>query len=89
VDAGVRLILIVHQNKGYEEIRRSMTARGIAPTGVDVMAPDYLAVAQACGWQARGPASLDCLADELEQAAVADVPTLVLLQDQLFGEPSP
>lgn len=49
-EAGVRIILVVHDNQGYGEIRKFMQLNNIQPIGVDPLTPDLCEIARACGW---------------------------------------
>src|SRR5690606_1948386 len=58
VDCGAAVILLLHENGGYGEIRSYMEARGIEPVGVDLWNPDYVAIGKACGWHSERVATL-------------------------------
>lgn len=59
IDAQVQLILIVHENGGYDEIKPFMLGKNIEPVGVDLHEPDIMMLATACGWAASLVKSLD------------------------------
>jgi len=84
IDAHVNLILIVHENGGYDEIKQFMLGENIEPVGVDLHEPDILQLATACGWTALAVTSLGHLSGMLSSAAVAQTPTLLLIKDHLF-----
>lgn len=71
VDAGVPLIVLAWNNRGYGEIRNFMIARGITPIGVDLATPDLVALARAYGWEASRLERLEGL-DAALKAAWAD-----------------
>jgi len=50
VEAQVPLIMIVHDNQGYGEIKTYMEQQHVAPIGVDILTPDLSTIATACGW---------------------------------------
>lgn len=63
-DAGIGLTMILWNNRGYGEIRSAMRDAGIAPIGVDVLAPDFASISAGFGWQhfhVSGPNALDRL----------------------------
>ena len=77
IDAGVSIIVLVWNNRGYGEIKSYFEESGIAPIGVDVRPPDFLAVARAYGWTAERLSDLASLPDLLRAAAVRPAPTLI------------
>ncbi|NND90150.1 MAG: 5-guanidino-2-oxopentanoate decarboxylase [Granulosicoccus sp.] len=85
IDAGTSLLLIVHRNGGYAEIRKCMRSADIQPVGVDLMVPELSAIASACHWQYRKPLSIESLVEDLHGAQDSALPTLVLLDDELFN----
>lgn len=93
MEVGARLVVVLLNNLGYGEIKSAMQASGVSPVGVDLHTPDFLAAAQAYGWQARrlqmpppstGPAesvTLSQLARDIGAAAhAATGPLLVELR---------
>jgi acetolactate synthase-1/2/3 large subunit len=79
--AGVALAIVVVDNGGYEEIRAEMQARGDEPLGVDLPAPDFVAVARALGCAAEHVDDSAELAAALERARSALEPTLIHARD--------
>lgn len=53
--------IIVWNNRGYREIRHSMLAVDIEPEGVDVLPPDFAAIARAYGYTHQAIDSLESL----------------------------
>jgi acetolactate synthase-1/2/3 large subunit len=53
MEVGARLVLLVFNNRGYGEIKAAMQAIDVAPAGVDLHTPDFVALARAYGWQAQ------------------------------------
>ncbi len=69
--------VVVVDNGGYAEIREQMLDRGIEPQGVDLLTPDFAALARSVG--ARG-VTVDSVADlgpAAAEALLADGPTLI------------
>lgn len=82
VEARVPVILMLHDNNGYGEIKSYMLAQGIPPLGVDILTPDLVSIAQACGWKtARLGVSTD-LTIRLKAAAASGLPFLLVFDDQ-------
>jgi len=77
VETKLPLIVLVWNNQGYGEIKTYMVERQIAPIGVDIYTPDFLAIARGFGCAAAGVESFDHLAGLLKAAAAATVPTLI------------
>ena len=84
IDAGAPIILLVWNNRGYGEIKTYMESRGIAPAGVDLHTPDFVAIARAYGWQATRLEAASQLADRLREAAARTAPTLIELDQALM-----
>ena len=79
-EAGVPVVLILHDNTGYGEIKGYMENRGIAPIGVDIYTPDLRAIAAACGWTVVTP-TRDEMAEALTAAAGRAGPTMIYLSE--------
>jgi acetolactate synthase-1/2/3 large subunit len=82
-EADVPLVLLVHDNKGYGEIKASMIAHNVPPLGVDILTPDLGAIAAACGWAVARPGNIDDLPSMLCAAVAAKGPTMILFGDSL------
>ncbi len=82
VEAKARVILVLHDNSGYGEIKTYMTARGITPVGVDIFTPDLCAIACACGWQVIKPTKEE-LPTALQTAAQNAGPTLLYIPERV------
>ncbi len=80
-EARVPVVLILHDNKGYGEIRSCMVAQNVPPVGVDILTPDLGAIALACGWRVERPTSISALPTLLRQGAAAEGPTMILIAD--------
>jgi acetolactate synthase I/II/III large subunit len=81
VEAGVRVIVLLLNNDGYGEIKLFMRQRGIAPLGVDLFTPDFMAVARGFGWHAERLDDIAGLASALRAAAVRPGPSLLEWRD--------
>ena len=93
VEAGVPVIVLLWNNRGYAEIRKHMVERDIEPIGVDIYTPDFLALARGFGCCATTAETPSLLANELKQAATRRVPTLIEIDEQKWfdnvsGEPA-
>ncbi|MFZ4276771.1 5-guanidino-2-oxopentanoate decarboxylase [Streptomyces arboris] len=75
------LPVIVTDNGGYGEIRNEMAERGDAVHAVGLSAVDFPATARALGCHGLSAEDGDTLAHALEQALVADRPTLIHLPE--------
>ena len=76
-ELGLPLPIVVWNNNGFGEIKSGMIATDIDPVGVEMMGPDFMALAQGfrChGKQTSSPAELTRL---VQQALQADRPTLI------------
>ncbi|WP_066364460.1 thiamine pyrophosphate-binding protein [Herbidospora mongoliensis] len=80
VELGQNLPIVVSLNGGYGEIRAEMRARPMPEVAVDLHAPDFVKLAEAFG--ARGIAHPADLTGEIGKAFAADVPTVIVIQEQ-------
>lgn len=76
-DICARVIYLVWNNDGYQEIETYMVENGITPEGVRPAAPDFCLVAKAYGVPAIRLGSLDDLPSALAQAATRNGPSLI------------
>eukprot|EP01035_Chromulina_nebulosa_P012684 gene12684-16893_t len=76
-DICARVIYLVWNNDGYQEIETYMVENGITPEGVRPAAPDFCLVAKAYGVPAMRLGSLDDLPSALAQAATRNGPSLI------------
>ncbi|GAB1821812.1 thiamine pyrophosphate-binding protein [Herbidospora sp. RD11066] len=80
VELGLNLPIVVSVNGGYGEIRAEMKARPMPPVAVDLHQPDFVKLAEAFGAQAVDqPTDLGA---EIGKAFAADVPTVIVIQEQ-------
>ena len=84
VDSETRIVLIVHENGGYQEIKNFMSSSQIAPIGVDLMEPDFMAIVSACGWTGLQANSFTELPDIFSHCLKSKNPILALLKDSVF-----
>ncbi len=68
VEAGIDVIFIVWNNHGYAEIKRFMQDAEVDTVGVDIGAPDFVAVAEAMGCVASRADSFEALEEALLRA---------------------
>lgn len=88
VEAEVPVILMLHDNSGYAEIKSYMIAKGMAPLGVDILTPDLASIARACGWKTDRFDGPEDLAPKLKLASASGKPHLFIFDDlgrQRFG----
>lgn len=81
-EENAHLILIVHDNKGYGEIKSYMQHKGLIPMGVDIFTPDFVAIAKAFDWAVEQPSVSDFKASLL-RAAANKGPTMIYLPDDV------
>lgn len=86
VEAQAAVILILHDNSGYGEIKSYMQASGVPPLGVDIMTPDLADIARACGWRVERIGAREELVQSLRAAAAAGRPWMLTLDDQLRAQ---
>ena len=67
-ELGLPMVVVVWNNQGYGEIREFMKAKGIKPEGVDLVAPDFCAIAQAYGVKAKRASNAHELLTMIDQA---------------------
>jgi len=83
IEARVPVILMLHDNSGYGEIKSYMLARGITPIGVDILTPDLASIARAAGWETIRLARAADLTDALQTKTLAMSAHLLLFDDLL------
>lgn len=77
VDAGTRVIFLVWNNDGYQEIETYMVSNGITPEGVKPSPPDFLAMAGAYGVPALRLSDVSELGAALTAAKERNGPSLI------------
>ena len=81
-DAGTRVIYLVWNNDGYQEIETFMVDNGITPEGVKPSAPDFVKIGEAYGLPSRRLADIAELAPALQAAAAHDGPSLIEIHER-------
>ncbi|GAA3936653.1 thiamine pyrophosphate-binding protein [Microbacterium soli] len=71
VEQRLDLTVVCVDNGGYAEIRQNELDRGIAPIGVDLVQPDWVALAAALGAGARSVDAVGDVADALRSAVAS------------------
>ncbi|WP_127473202.1 thiamine pyrophosphate-binding protein [Microbacterium sulfonylureivorans] len=71
VEQGLDLTVVCVDNGGYAEIRQNEVDRGIRPIGVDLVQPDWVALADAFGATGRRAESALQIADAIHAAVAA------------------
>ena len=73
--------ILVWNNQGYGEIKRYMADRGIPQIGVDIYTPDFQTIARGFGCYAVKASGFQHLKAALSDAARADGPTVIEIDD--------
>lgn len=81
-DAGARVIFLVWNNDGYQEIENYMVENGITPEGVRPSAPDFVRIGEAYGLPSCRLDSIDDLDDALKRAAAHEGPSLIEVHER-------
>lgn len=71
------VVIVVFSDRSLSLIRVSEDRKGIAPYGVDFCPPDFAAVAQAFGIEAKRATSIEDARDSVEAALIRRMPFLV------------
>lgn len=74
------VIMVLHDNNGYGEIKSFMQAHQMPPLGVDIHTPDLRAMARACGWDVLTP-DRQGLGAAIKKAAAIGGPVMVYLDE--------
>ncbi|MCO1338234.1 acetolactate synthase [Kocuria polaris] len=85
VEQRLDLVLVCVDNGGYGEIRANETDRGIAPVGVDLVQPDWAALAGAFGGRGVRISHADELAPEIEAAITGGGVRMIHAPAELFA----
>ena len=81
VEAKVPVVVLLWNNEGYGEIKTYMAEKAIPQIGVDVITPDFVAIAKGFGCAAERAGSLEHLQQSLAAAADRTVPTLIEIRE--------
>lgn len=84
LEAKTPIIILLWNNQGYGEIKNFMVSKQIAPIGVDILVPDFIALAKAHGAEAFRLEMADDLPALLHAAAKRAVPTLIEIDETRF-----
>ncbi|MEM9578745.1 MAG: thiamine pyrophosphate-binding protein [Pseudomonadota bacterium] len=85
VELGLSLPIVLWDNGKLKEIEDSMVRAQIAPNAVIARNPDFCNLARAFGAEAKAPASLATLQDDLRGAFEAKGPTLIHLTPDILA----
>ncbi|WP_160109072.1 5-guanidino-2-oxopentanoate decarboxylase [Pseudomonas izuensis] len=85
-EAGAGVILLLWNNASYAEIRDYMNARSVPLLGVDILTPDFAALAQSCHVAHHRARSLDSLRELLGQLGTGGEPVMIELDAADFLE---
>jgi acetolactate synthase-1/2/3 large subunit len=83
-EAGVPLILIVWNNRGYGEIEKAMVASAVEPIGVRIFTPDFSKLAGLFEWRYRLAPNLAALRTLLNEAKGEAGPVLIEIDETTF-----
>ena len=81
VELGLSVPVLVWNNRGYDEIKKYMSERGIPQIGVDIYTPDFLTIARGFGCAAVRAEGLSHLQEQLQKAHRASGPTLIEIDE--------
>jgi acetolactate synthase-1/2/3 large subunit len=85
VEAQVPIVVLLWNNRGYGEIKTYMAETGVPQIGVDLVTPDFVAIARGFGCVADRASSLDHLEELLSASAGRTMPTLIEIgEDEPF-----
>ena len=85
VGADTPIICVLWNNQSFEEIRHCMVEAQVAPVGVALHSPDFLALAESMGWAAAHAEDVDALPDLARAAAGRSRPTLIEITPETFA----
>ena len=86
VGADTPIIALLWNNQAFEEIKHAMVSAQVEPVGVELHAPDFLALARSMGWAADHVPDLDALPGLLKAASERNQPSLVEITPKTFGQ---
>jgi acetolactate synthase-1/2/3 large subunit len=81
VELGLPVPILLWNNRGYGEIKQYMADRDIPQIGVDIYTPDFQAIAKGFGCRAVRAGGWAHLRDALREAAAANGPTVIEIDD--------
>lgn len=74
---GLSITMIVFNNGTLQMERNKMEMKGLKPEGTDTFNPDYVNLAEACGWKAYRVCSAEELEERLLQSTTSTQPILI------------
>jgi len=80
-ELAIPVTIIVWNNHGYGEIRDAMDESGIKQIGVNLLTPDFVAMAQAFGCRGEKPGSMAELQEALQHSFTAQIPTVIEIDE--------
>jgi acetolactate synthase-1/2/3 large subunit len=83
-EAGAGVILLLWNNASYAEIRDYMNAKDVPLVGVDILTPDFEALARSCHVAHHRVTNLHALRELLGQLGHCDEPVMVELDAAAF-----
>jgi acetolactate synthase-1/2/3 large subunit len=83
-EAGAGVILLLWNNSSYAEIRDYMNAREVPLLGVDILTPDFAALAKSCHITHYRAGNLDRLRELLGQLGDTDEPVMIEVDAATF-----
>ncbi len=81
VEAKIASAIIIWNNASYGEIKAMMAERAIPQIGVDILAPDFVALSKAMGCHAEAPSDIAGFKAALAASILRDVPTVIEIRD--------
>ena len=81
VEAKIASAIIIWNNASYGEIKAMMAERAIPQIGVDILAPDFVALGKAMGCHAEAPSDIAGFKAALAASFLRDVPTVIEIRD--------
>ena len=81
VEAKIASAIIIWNNASYGEIKAMMAERAIPQIGVDILAPDFVALGIAMGCHAESPADVEGFKAALAASFLREVPTVIEIRD--------
>jgi 5-guanidino-2-oxopentanoate decarboxylase len=82
VEERLALPVIVWNNDALQEIVEQMESRQIPPIGVQPRSPNFVGLAESLGCLAVRAASADHLSKSVQEALVADRPTVIEIREE-------
>ncbi|MVV47749.1 5-guanidino-2-oxopentanoate decarboxylase [Pseudomonas sp. PB120] len=83
-EAGAAIILLLWNNTSYAEIRDYMNAKAVPLVGVDILTPDFAALARSCHVPHHPVSNLHTLRELLAQLASTETPVMLELDAAAF-----